>query len=75
MPAGFLIAELKGSLAELTEDEDRDLKNPRGDSDGGRRDFSVIHSKQLKKLHYLPIAGRTGNIMNVWRKGWVSSEQ
>ncbi|OCB86840.1 hypothetical protein A7U60_g6013 [Sanghuangporus baumii] len=51
MPAGFLIAELKGSMAELTEEEDKDLKNPSGRADGGRRDFSVIHSKQLKKNH------------------------
>ncbi|EJD03161.1 SET domain-containing protein, partial [Fomitiporia mediterranea MF3/22] len=51
MPAGFLISELKGSLAELTDDEDKELKNPSGGIDGGRRDFSVIHSKQLKKNH------------------------
>ena len=51
MPAGFLISELKGSMDELTEEEDKDLKNPNGRADGGRRDFSVIHSKQLKKNH------------------------
>ena len=51
MPAGFLIAELKGSMAELTEEEDKELRNPRGGVDGGRRDFSVIHSRQLKKNH------------------------
>ena len=54
MPVNFLITELKGSLAELTDEEDRELKrsDSRSGGDGGmRRDFSVIHSKQLKKNH------------------------
>ncbi|KAI0790630.1 hypothetical protein C8Q75DRAFT_806034 [Abortiporus biennis] len=51
---GTIITELKGSMADLTEDEDKELK--RTDErhvDGAqiRRDFSVIHSKQLKKNH------------------------
>ena len=54
MAVNSLITELKGSLAELTDEEDHDLKksDARGGSEGGmRRDFSVIHSKQLKKNH------------------------
>ncbi|KAH8119208.1 hypothetical protein DFH11DRAFT_1467947, partial [Phellopilus nigrolimitatus] len=52
MQPGFLIAELKGSMADLTEEEDKELKRAGSRSDGGmRRDFSVIHSKQLKKNH------------------------
>lgn len=54
MPVNFLITELKGSLAELTDEEDCDLKksDSRSGGEGGRRrDFSVIHSKQLKKNH------------------------
>ena len=52
MTPGFLIAELKGSMADLTEEEDRELKKAgRRDNGGTRRDFSVIHSKQLKKNH------------------------
>ncbi|KAI5123638.1 hypothetical protein M0805_001671 [Coniferiporia weirii] len=52
MQPGFLIAELKGSMADLTEEEDRELKRAGSRNDGGmRRDFSVIHSKQLKKNH------------------------
>lgn len=39
-------------MADLTEDEDRELKRTGPRNDGGtRRDFSVIHSKQLKKNH------------------------
>ncbi|KAI0320906.1 hypothetical protein OF83DRAFT_1102360 [Amylostereum chailletii] len=50
---GAVILELKGSMADLTEAEDQDLKRTTGrHSFGGiRRDFSVIHSKQLKKNH------------------------
>jgi hypothetical protein len=49
---GSVITELKGSMADLTEEEDQELKraNTAGIS-GIRRDFSVIHSKQLKKNH------------------------
>ncbi|KAI0051838.1 hypothetical protein FA95DRAFT_1457446, partial [Auriscalpium vulgare] len=47
------VLELKGSMADLTDDEEQDLKRTdRRHSYGGiRRDFSVIHSKQLKKNH------------------------
>ncbi|KAI0326536.1 hypothetical protein GY45DRAFT_1310315 [Cubamyces sp. BRFM 1775] len=51
---GTVISELKGSMADLTEEEDKELKGTdAGQADGGgiRRDFSVIHSKQLKKNH------------------------
>lgn len=51
---GTVISELKGSMADLTEEEDKELKGTdagQADGTGIRRDFSVIHSKQLKKNH------------------------
>ena len=50
---GQVITELKGSMADLTEEEDLELKRIGQGTDGVaiRRDFSVIHSKQLKKNH------------------------
>ncbi|KDQ57765.1 hypothetical protein JAAARDRAFT_35454 [Jaapia argillacea MUCL 33604] len=49
---GAVISELKGSMADLTEEEDKELKRTDcRNTDGIRRDFSVIHSKQLKKNH------------------------
>ena len=47
---GAVISELKGSMANLTEDEDRALKETQINS-AIRRDFSVIHSRQMKKNH------------------------
>lgn len=41
-------------MADLTEEEDRELKRTDGRHADGvpvRRDFSVIHSKQMKKNH------------------------
>ncbi|EPT02636.1 hypothetical protein FOMPIDRAFT_1079588, partial [Fomitopsis schrenkii] len=48
-----VITELKGSMADLTDEEDLELKRFGEGTDGVaiRRDFSVIHSKQLKKNH------------------------
>ncbi|THH01134.1 hypothetical protein EW026_g1520 [Hermanssonia centrifuga] len=54
MCPGTVITELKGSMADLSEEEDKELKRTdEGNADGVgiRRDFSVIHSKQLKKNH------------------------
>ncbi|KAH9942247.1 uncharacterized protein BXZ73DRAFT_97665 [Epithele typhae] len=51
---GQVISELKGSMADLTDEEDKELKGTdigRAEGVGIRRDFSVIHSKQLKKNH------------------------
>ncbi|RPD78165.1 hypothetical protein L226DRAFT_457657 [Lentinus tigrinus ALCF2SS1-7] len=51
---GMVISELKGSMADLTEEEDKELKGTdvgQAEGVGIRRDFSVIHSKQLKKNH------------------------
>lgn len=50
---GTVLSELKGSMADLTEADELELKRTdRRNSHGGiRRDFSVIHSKQLKKNH------------------------
>jgi [histone H4]-N-methyl-L-lysine20 N-methyltransferase len=53
MSVGAVITELKGSMADLTDEEDKELKRTdRRNTDGGiRRDFSVIHSRQMKKNH------------------------
>ncbi|KAI0093181.1 hypothetical protein BDY19DRAFT_1053680 [Irpex rosettiformis] len=51
---GTVVTELKGSMADLTEEEDKELKRTdetHADGAAIRRDFSVIHSKQLKKNH------------------------
>ncbi|KAI9442207.1 hypothetical protein H4582DRAFT_1809342 [Lactarius indigo] len=50
---GTVLSELKGSMADLSEADELELKRTdRRNSHGGiRRDFSVIHSKQLKKNH------------------------
>ncbi len=50
---GAVLSELKGSMADLSEADELELKRTdRRNSHGGiRRDFSVIHSKQLKKNH------------------------
>ncbi|KAJ7072230.1 hypothetical protein C8F01DRAFT_1011850 [Mycena amicta] len=48
---GSVITELKGSMANLSDEEDRDLKRTDLRNSDIRRDFSVIHSKQMKKNH------------------------
>lgn len=48
---GMVIAELKGSMAHLSMEEDRELKRTDLRSSDIRRDFSVIHSRQMKKNH------------------------
>ncbi|KAJ7217941.1 hypothetical protein GGX14DRAFT_438985 [Mycena pura] len=48
---GSVITELKGSMANLTDEEDRELKRTDLRNSDIRRDFSVIHSKQMKKNH------------------------
>ncbi|KAF9566673.1 hypothetical protein CPC08DRAFT_627960 [Agrocybe pediades] len=48
---GTVIAELKGSMANLTDEEDRELKRTDLRNRDIRRDFSVIHSKSMKKNH------------------------
>jgi [histone H4]-N-methyl-L-lysine20 N-methyltransferase len=48
---GTVITELKGSMANLTEEEDKELKKTDIRNSDVRRDFSVIHSKQMKKNH------------------------
>lgn len=44
---GSLITELKGSMAKLTREDERAMKN----NGTIRMDFSVIHSGQMKKNH------------------------
>ncbi|KAJ7045627.1 hypothetical protein C8F04DRAFT_940388 [Mycena alexandri] len=48
---GTVITELKGSMANLTDEEDKELKRTDLRNSDIRRDFSVIHSKQMKKNH------------------------
>lgn len=48
---GTVITELKGSMANLTDEEDKELKRTDLRNSDVRRDFSVIHSKQMKKNH------------------------
>ncbi|KAK1232330.1 histone lysine methyltransferase Set9 [Marasmius sp. AFHP31] len=52
MAPGSVITELKGSMANLTDEEDRELKRTNVENAADiRRDFSVIHSKSMKKNH------------------------
>jgi [histone H4]-N-methyl-L-lysine20 N-methyltransferase len=51
MAPGTVITELKGSMANLTTEEDMELKRTDLRHSDIRRDFSVIHSKQMKKNH------------------------
>lgn len=51
IPAHTVITELKGSMANLTEEEDQELKRTDERNCDIRRDFSVIHSKSMKKNH------------------------
>ncbi|RXW16770.1 hypothetical protein EST38_g9075 [Candolleomyces aberdarensis] len=48
---GTVITELKGSMANLTDEEDKALKRAGMVDSDIRRDFSVIHSKSMKKNH------------------------
>ncbi|KIJ67641.1 hypothetical protein HYDPIDRAFT_166169 [Hydnomerulius pinastri MD-312] len=48
---GMVIGELKGSMAYLSKEEDRELKRTDLRNSDIRRDFSVIHSRQMKKNH------------------------
>lgn len=49
--AHTVVTELKGSMANLTEEEDKELKRTDLRNCDIRRDFSVIHSKSMKKNH------------------------
>ncbi|PBK74467.1 hypothetical protein ARMSODRAFT_1014736 [Armillaria solidipes] len=51
LPTGTVITELKGSMANLSEEEDQELKRTDLVNSDIRRDFSVIHSKSMKKNH------------------------
>ncbi|EIW82720.1 hypothetical protein CONPUDRAFT_163799 [Coniophora puteana RWD-64-598 SS2] len=48
---GQVITELKGSMAHLTDEEDKELKRTDLRNIDIRRDFSVIHSRSMKKNH------------------------
>lgn len=66
---GMVVSELKGSMADLTEEEERELKRTdqrHADGVGIRRDFSVIHSKQLKKNHLFLGPARFVNVRTVF---------
>lgn len=61
-----MITELKGSMADLSEEEDKELKRTGARNDGGtRRDFSVIHSRQMKKNHLFLGPARFVNVSNL----------
>lgn len=63
---GTVITELKGSMADLTDEEDRELKCATATGQSGiRRDFSVIHSKQLKKNHLFLGPARFVNVSHI----------
>ena len=63
---GTVITELKGSMADLTDEEDRELKCATTTGQSGiRRDFSVIHSKQLKKNHLFLGPARFVNVGHI----------
>lgn len=51
LPVGAVVTELKGSMANLTDEEDKELKRTDLRNSDIRRDFSVIHSKSMKKNH------------------------
>lgn len=68
MAPGTVITELKGSMADLTDEEDRELKCATATGQSGiRRDFSVIHSKQLKKNHLFLGPARFVNVSRIRR--------
>jgi len=46
-----VVTELKGSMANLSNEEDKELKRTNLRNSDIRRDFSVIHSKSMKKNH------------------------
>ena len=55
-------------MADLTEEEDKELKGTdvgQAEGVGIRRDFSVIHSKQLKKNHLFLGPARFVNVSPV----------
>ena len=63
---GAVITELKGSMADLTDEEDQELKCATATGQAGiRRDFSVIHSKQLKKNHLFLGPARFVNVSHI----------
>jgi [histone H4]-N-methyl-L-lysine20 N-methyltransferase len=53
LAVGTIVTELKGSMADLTREEEHNLKHgdPRSSGLGIRKDFSVIHSRQKKMNH------------------------
>ena len=63
---GTVITELKGSMANLTDQEDRDLKKASFRSGDIRRDFSVIHSRSMKKNHLFLGPARFVNVRSLF---------
>jgi hypothetical protein len=70
LPPGTVITELKGSMANLTDEEDKELKRTDLRNSDIRRDFSVIHSKQMKKNHLFLGPARFVNVSSsvVWAR-------
>lgn len=63
---GAVITELKGSMANLTDEEDKELKRTGIKHSDIRRDFSVIHSKSMKKNHLFLGPARFVNVRTLF---------
>ena len=66
MAVGTVITELKGSMAKLNREDEKELKR----NSDIRRDFSVIHSGQMKQNHLFLGPARFVNVSLlsfVWR--------
>lgn len=62
---GTTITELKGSMAKLTREDEKEMKR----NTDIRRDFSVIHSGQMKKNHLFLGPARFVNVSLQMRVG------
>lgn len=61
MGVGTVITELKGSMAKLTREDEKEMKR----NTDIRRDFSVIHSGQMKKNHLFLGPARFVNVSHI----------
>ena len=62
---GTVVTELKGSMANLSNEEDKELKRTNLRNSDIRRDFSVIHSKSMKKNHLFLGPARFVNVSDL----------
>jgi histone-lysine N-methyltransferase SUV420H len=68
LAVGSIIHELKGSMADLSKEEEYGLKHgePNSSGLGIRKDFSVIHSRQRKMNHLFLGPARFVNVRLYW---------